>query len=279
MKNKTLNLLTAAVMILLLAAPVGALPDPGGAQAPVVDDAVVVERAPDAPSAEPAMYIVLLEGASLSSYQGGIPGLEATNPAVHGETKLDAKSPASLTYLDYLAGQHAQFIDRMEQALGHSVDVLYRYDAVLNGLAVRLSAREAKVVTGLPGVLRVERDFMRQLDTDAGPVWIGAGGIWDGSATGEMSMGEGAPMKMSAAAKKTPMRISSQGRAPEMMPLAITAMRPACGAGSLSPPMPMPPVAMSLLCSRVMTSTSTTEAASTPMIPPTSMRQGVPPRL
>ena len=33
------------------------------------------------------------------------------------------------------------------------MDVLHRYDAVLNGLAVRLSAREAKVVAGLPGVL------------------------------------------------------------------------------------------------------------------------------
>ncbi len=32
---------------------------------------------------------------------------------------------------------------------------------------------------------------MRQIDTDAGPVWIGAQGIWDGTATGDESKGEG----------------------------------------------------------------------------------------
>jgi len=154
MKSKILRLLAAAVMVFLLTTPLARWPDPGGAPAPIVDDAVRVERASDAPTTEPDLYIVLLEGASLSSYAGGIPGLDATNPATRGETKLDAKSPASVAYLDYLAGQHAQFIDRMEQALGRSVDVLYRYDAVLNGLAVRLSAREAKVAAGLPGVLR-----------------------------------------------------------------------------------------------------------------------------
>ena len=191
MKNKMFGLLTAVVIVLSLAAPVGALPDPDRAPAPIVDDAARAERAPDAPSAESEVYIVLLEGASLSSYQGGIPGLDATNPAVRGETRLDAKSPASVAYLNYLAGQHAQLIATMEQAVGRSVDVLHRYDAVLNGLAVRLSAREAKVVAGLPGVLRVERDYNRQPDTDVGPVWIGAQGIWDGTATGEMSKGEG----------------------------------------------------------------------------------------
>ncbi len=191
MKSKTFRLLTAVVMIFLMAAPVGALPDPGRAVTPALDDTARTERAPDPAAVESDLYIVLLEGASLSSYQGGLPGLGATNPAARGETKLDAKSPASVAYLDYLAGRHAQAISAMEQALGRSVDVPYRYDAVLNGLAVRLSAGEAKVVAGLPGVLRVERDFNRQIDTDAGPVWIGAGGIWDGSATGETSMGEG----------------------------------------------------------------------------------------
>ena len=86
------------------------------------------------------------------------------------------------------------------------------------------------------------------------------------------------------------MRISSQDSSPEMMPLAITAMRPAWGAGSRSLPMPAFLVqaephlvltvwVMSLECSRVMTATSTREALITPRIWPISMRQGVPPRL
>ena len=141
MKSRIFGLLTVAVMVLMLAAPVSALPDPGQALTMNLEDAVRVEQAPNSSIAEPTLYIILLEGASLSSYQGGIPGLEATNPAARGETKLDAHSPASVAYLDYLADQHAQFIATMEQALGRDVDVLFRYDAVLNGLAVRLSAR------------------------------------------------------------------------------------------------------------------------------------------
>jgi hypothetical protein len=191
MKNKSFRLLTVVVLILMLAAPMSAQADRGQGLTPVKEDITRVEKVPDSPTTDPDLYIILLEGASLSSYTGGIPGLDATNPAARGETKLDAHSPASVAYLDYLANQHAQLTATMEQALGRSIDVLYRYDAVLNGLAVRLSAQEAKVVARLPGVRQVERDFMRQLDTDVGPAWVGAQGIWDGSATGQMSMGEG----------------------------------------------------------------------------------------
>ncbi|MGD8627169.1 MAG: S8 family serine peptidase, partial [Anaerolineae bacterium] len=122
---------------------------------------------------------------------GGIAGLQATNPRARGEARLDAKSPASIAYLDYLANQHAQFIGLVEQTLARQVDVRFRYDAVLNGLAMELTAQEAATVAQLPGVRHVERDFMRQLNTDVGPAWIGAEGVWDGSATGVPSQGEG----------------------------------------------------------------------------------------
>ena len=173
MKSKIFGLLTVAVMVLLLAAPVSALP------------------APDAD--ELGVYIVRFEGASLSSYEGGIAGLEATSPAVTGEAKLDAKSPASVAYLDYLASRHDQFIAAMEQTLDRSVDVLFRYDVVLNGMAVRLSRQEAAQVAALPGVVDVQIETIEYPDTDVGPTWIGAPGIWDGSAVpgGVGTQGEG----------------------------------------------------------------------------------------
>lgn len=173
MKSRTFGLLAVAMMVLVLAIPVSALPapDPTGL----------------------STYIVLLEGDSLSSYRGGLPGLAATNPAARGETKLDAKSPASVAYLLYLAGRHAETIATMEQALGHGVDVIYRYDVVLNGLAVRLTAQEAKAVAGLPGVIGVQRETIEQPDTDVSVPWIGAPSIWDGSAVpgGIGTRGEG----------------------------------------------------------------------------------------
>lgn len=140
-----------------------------------------------------ANYIVLLSDPSLSRYQGGIGGLAPTDPEVTGDLRLDPNNPASVAYLNYLAQQQDAFIAAVEAALGREVEVVFRYNAVLNGITVRLSSEEAAVVAGLPGVQRVEQDFDRFLLTDAGPRWIGAGGIWDGSATGGLSgtMGEG----------------------------------------------------------------------------------------
>ncbi|MBN1656908.1 MAG: S8 family serine peptidase, partial [Anaerolineae bacterium] len=169
MKSKTLGMLIVIVMVVLLAAPVGAVPAPDR-----------TGLTPD--TGEAGVYIVRFEGASLASYEGGIPGLEATSPAVTGEAKLDVKSPASVAYLDYLANRHAQFIAAMERTLDRSVEVLFRYDAVLNGMAVRMTGQEAAQVAALPGIVDVQIETIEYPDTDVGPTWIGAPGIWDGSA-------------------------------------------------------------------------------------------------
>jgi subtilisin family serine protease len=58
---------------------------------------------------------------------------------------------------------------------------------------VQLSDDEAATVTRMAGVMNVEHEQMLQLQTDAGPQWIGAGSLWDGSAAGGAhgTMGEG----------------------------------------------------------------------------------------
>ena len=60
-------------------------------------------------------------------------------------------------------------------------------------MALQLTESEAQRVAGLAGVKRVQPDETRQLLTDAGPAWIGAGGIYDGSQTGGLpgTKGEG----------------------------------------------------------------------------------------
>ncbi|NIQ95335.1 MAG: hypothetical protein GWN87_14885, partial [Desulfuromonadales bacterium] len=50
-------------------------------------------------------------------------------------------------------------------------------------MAVLLTREEADHVARMPGVVEVRKDIMYDLDTDAGPQWIGAESIWDGSAT------------------------------------------------------------------------------------------------
>ena len=140
----------------------------------------------------PAIYIVELTDAPLATYRGGVTGLEATSAAARGEAKLNAKSAASNAYLGYLAGERASAISAASEALGRDIDVAYEYKAALNGFSAEMTPAEARKVAALPGVLRITRDREFELQTDHGPAWIGATGIWDGSATGGAgTMGEG----------------------------------------------------------------------------------------
>ena len=141
----------------------------------------------------PARYIVQLKEAGLAMYRGNIPGLPATSPAVTGDNQLDASDAASQAYLDYLAVQRAAAIAEADAALGRPLKVDYEYMASFNGYAAEMTPAEAATVARLSGVRRVEREQMFFPDTDAGPEWIGAPGIWDGTTTAGLpgTYGEG----------------------------------------------------------------------------------------
>ena len=208
-KKKIFDILALVVMLSMITATVNAQP----ASVNVIDaDTLAPEAAPPEPKAastskwelvaveataidmtETAVYIVQLQDAPLPSYRGDIKGLAATNPAVRGESKLDANAPASLAYLDYLAKEQAKAIAEVDAALGRSLDILYTYKAALNGFAAEMTAAEAAVVAKLPSVKYIEREHEYTLDTDAGPAWMGAPGLWDGSETGGLpgTYGEG----------------------------------------------------------------------------------------
>ncbi len=172
-----LHRITAVALVL------GALWTPIGARA---------QSLPAAPAAL-STYIVQLTEPPLAEYAGGQAGLAPTNPQLLGQRKLDAASSSSAAYRAFLASRQAAAVDGMSAALGRSVEVLYHYDAALNGVAVRLNPAEAAAVAGLPGVRRVVADQVLTLLTDVGPAWIGATGIWDGTDTGGLgaSKGEG----------------------------------------------------------------------------------------
>jgi subtilisin family serine protease len=135
-------------------------------------------------SDEPSVHIVLLDGAPLAAYGGGVAGLAPTDPTVTGARRLDSRSAASRAYLAYLSAQQTDQLARIGTAIGRSVQAIHRYNAVLNGFALALSADEAQRVAALSGVARVVRDTNLELLTDVGPTWIGAEAVWSGSATG-----------------------------------------------------------------------------------------------
>lgn len=144
-----------------------------------------------ADTSEPAVYIVQLADPPIASYRGGIAGLEPTNPAVRGEVKLDVSSAASRAYLDHLEASHSAFMDVLSAQTGRNVEVKFEYFYAFNGLAVYLTPVEAADAESLPGIQQIEREYEMYIDTDAGPEWIGADHIWDGTATGGLPGTEG----------------------------------------------------------------------------------------
>ncbi|ACY12870.1 S8 family serine peptidase [Haliangium ochraceum] len=137
-------------------------------------------------------YIVHFRAAPLATYSGGVTGLAATNPRAAGTFgKLDANSPASRAYKSYLLSEQASALSTIEKQLGRRLKSGTQYTTAINATLVRMSQDEAKRVSRMAGVRFVERDQAVWPETDRGPIFIGAPGIWDGSATGMPSEGEG----------------------------------------------------------------------------------------
>ncbi len=141
--------------------------------------------------AAPASYIIQLEDAPLATYAGGIGRMAATSAPARGERKLNVASPDAVIYRNYLQGKQNQFLTAAEKTLQRPLGVQFRYEVAYNGMAVQISAIEAAEIAKLPGVHKVIRGVVRYPVTDAGPTWIGAGGVWDGSAAYTETMGEG----------------------------------------------------------------------------------------
>ncbi|MBN2005042.1 MAG: S8 family serine peptidase [Anaerolineae bacterium] len=139
-----------------------------------------------------AVYIIVFEAPSLPMYTGGVPGLPATNIQRTGAVKLNVHNPASVAYRTYLRNQQARFSDEMTKTLGRPVEVIGTYQLSLNGMAARLTPAEARIVERMAGVKTVTPDWFEHAQSDAGPGWVGAGPVWDGTATGDAgTMGEG----------------------------------------------------------------------------------------
>ncbi|GAA5343199.1 MAG: hypothetical protein canaca05_06980 [Anaerolineaceae bacterium] len=114
-------------------------------------------------------YIVLFEGDSLVKVSGGAQG-------------VDVNTIASQNYLASLAEKRSSILSQAEKEIGRQIEVKYVYDVILNGVSVNLTPEEADALSALPGIKKVLKDTIHVLDTDAGPAWLGAPEIWDGTA-------------------------------------------------------------------------------------------------
>jgi subtilisin family serine protease len=129
------------------------------------------------------LYLVFFEDPPLVTFQR----------RAAGGDKLRLFSAASAAYREFLLEQQAGQMVALERMLGRTVAPAHRYTVAANGVAIRVSPAEASRVARLEGVVQVMPDNHRMPLTDAGPSWIGAPDVWDGSAIGTVAgtQGEG----------------------------------------------------------------------------------------
>ena len=116
-------------------------------------------------AAAPELYIVQLEQPAVPAYDGGIDDLAATGPEARGATPLDADSRAAQAYAGHLEEAQAELVTQIDDEIGHAPEVRFTYTYALNGIAVELTKDEALAVSELPGVISVQVDEVRELQT------------------------------------------------------------------------------------------------------------------
>lgn len=134
----------------------------------------IVAQVDDKGSTEPASAIAtyLIEFAE--------PGMLYSVDRTEGQ-RFDARSPDALAYRNQLMAIQADHKSAIAGRLGRYPDVTHYYLASHSGIAARLTAGEAAIVATLPFVTKVERETVEELHTNAGPTFIGANTIWNGS--------------------------------------------------------------------------------------------------
>ena len=125
-------------------------------------------------------FTVQLKEPSLATYEGG--NALFAMPARTESGKLNFEAPETIAYLEYINNKLDAFIGDAETMLGRELEVLYRYDVVLNGFSAKMSLEEAALIKQLPEVLEVYPDEIWQIDTDVSPAFIGVDQIWSGDA-------------------------------------------------------------------------------------------------
>ncbi len=128
-------------------------------------------------------YIVRFKEPGLMYNVGQLRGIAATAPSATGARKLQANTPVAASYRAILRQQQDAYVASINSKLGRSTRVTHYYDVTMSGLSVQISAGEVAKLLTLEGVVSVEPAGVYEINSDAGPTWIGASAIWDGTGT------------------------------------------------------------------------------------------------
>jgi len=98
-----------------------------------------------------------------------------------GRESFTINTPSGQADLTQVQAEQVEHVQAMTHAINRQLDVTHHYLVTHSGIATRLTPEEAQIIRALPGVTKVERERVYQVDTFRTPFFIGADKIWDGS--------------------------------------------------------------------------------------------------
>jgi subtilisin family serine protease len=107
------------------------------------------------------------------------PALLESNP---NALNAGVQAKAAQTALAKAQGTQTTHLQAASKALGLTLEPLARYLWTNNGVALRLTPKAALALAAQPGISDVTQEFVRTLQTDTGPAFVGAQMLWQDSA-------------------------------------------------------------------------------------------------
>ncbi len=102
------------------------------------------------------------------------------------------QSADSLDYARTLTAHRQAVLDASAREIGRTIAPAHTFQTASNGFSARFDDDEAARIATLPGVVSVRTSRIEHVLTDAGPQWIGATNLWNGSVAGvAATKGEG----------------------------------------------------------------------------------------
>ena len=138
-------------------------------------------------------YIVQLINDPVALYKGQNPKFFQAKFYKNSQHKMriDLQATATVKYRSFLKNQQKKFINSIDKYLGTNLDVKQQTQLAFNGLVIEMTQAQASELAKNPSVKKITREILTYPQTDAGPRIIKAPSIWDGTATGIKSKGEG----------------------------------------------------------------------------------------
>tara|TARA_B100000315_G_scaffold124181_1_gene114157 strand:- start:739 stop:1497 length:759 start_codon:yes stop_codon:yes gene_type:complete len=143
-------------------------------------------------------YIVQLDDAPISTYQGGVKGLASTKDVVMQtqqaatRSTLNMAQPAIATYANHLASKRQSVLSTAMSQQGLQLNVERTFNVTLNGFTTQMTQDEAKRLAKVAGVKKITRSKIYSLNTFNTIEQTGASALWSTSASNPSSnKGEG----------------------------------------------------------------------------------------